>query len=32
ERALVLVEPNRTVIVIGSAREQELDDLAGSLR
>lgn len=31
ERALVLLTPNRTVIVIGSAREQELRELAGSL-
>lgn len=32
ERALVLMEPGRTVIVVGSARESELRDLAGSLR
>lgn len=32
EQALVLLEPNRTVIVIGAAREQELRELAGALR
>jgi hypothetical protein len=32
ELALVLLEPGRTVIVVGSAREQELHDLAGALR
>lgn len=32
EQALVLMEPGRTVIVVGSARESELRDLAGSLR
>ncbi|MFI6760178.1 DUF4245 domain-containing protein [Micromonospora sp. NPDC050417] len=31
ERALVLMEPGRTVIVVGSARESELRDLAGAL-
>lgn len=32
ERALVLMEPGRTVIVVGSARESELRDLAGAFR
>jgi hypothetical protein len=32
ERALVLLEPNRTVIVVGAAGEQELSGLAGALR
>lgn len=32
EQALVLLEPNRTVIVIGDASENELRELAGSLR
>lgn len=32
ERALVLLEPNRTVIVVGAAGEQELRGLAGALR
>ncbi|MFC4148344.1 DUF4245 domain-containing protein [Micromonospora mangrovi] len=32
EQALVLLEPNRTVIVIGDAGEAELRRLAGSLR
>ncbi|MEH1015389.1 DUF4245 domain-containing protein [Micromonospora sp. CPCC 206060] len=32
EQALVLLEPNRTVIVVGAAREQELRELAGALR
>lgn len=32
ERALVLMEPGRTVIVVGSAKESELRDLAGALR
>jgi hypothetical protein len=32
EHALVLLESSRTVIVVGSAREQELRDLAGALR
>ncbi|MFC4106824.1 DUF4245 domain-containing protein [Micromonospora zhanjiangensis] len=32
ERALVLLEPKRTVIVVGSAGEQELSDLADALR
>lgn len=32
EQALVLLEPNRTVIVIGDARENELRQLAGALR
>jgi hypothetical protein len=32
ERALVLLEPDRTVIVVGDAAEAELRDLAGSLR
>ncbi|MGW0431673.1 DUF4245 domain-containing protein [Micromonospora sp. NPDC003197] len=31
ERALVLLEPNRTVIVVGAAPESELHDLARSL-
>ncbi|TDC31597.1 DUF4245 domain-containing protein [Micromonospora sp. 15K316] len=32
EQALVLLEPGRTVIVVGDARENELRELAGSLR
>ncbi len=32
EQALVLLEPNRTVIVIGDARESELRQLATALR
>ncbi|MEH0841857.1 DUF4245 domain-containing protein [Micromonospora sp. CPCC 205711] len=32
EQALVLLEPNRTVIVVGDARENELRQLAGALR
>ncbi|MFI5833752.1 DUF4245 domain-containing protein [Micromonospora sp. NPDC051300] len=32
EQALVLLEPNRTVIVVGDARESELRKLATSLR
>ncbi|MFF5174411.1 DUF4245 family protein [Micromonospora sp. NPDC000089] len=32
EQALVLLEPNRTVIVVGDARENELRTLATSLR
>ncbi|MGK5738363.1 DUF4245 domain-containing protein [Micromonospora sp. URMC 103] len=32
EQAFVLLEPNRTVIVVGDARESELRQLAGSLR
>ena len=32
EHALVLLESSRTVIVVGSAREEELRDLAGALR
>ncbi|MBY8872078.1 DUF4245 family protein [Micromonospora sp. PLK6-60] len=32
EQALVLLEPGRTVIVVGDARENELRQLAGSLR
>jgi hypothetical protein len=32
EQALVLLEPNRTVIVVGDARENELRRLAGALR
>jgi len=32
ERALVLLEPRRTVIVVGSADESELRELAGKLR
>ncbi|MEV4757655.1 DUF4245 domain-containing protein [Micromonospora sp. NPDC049559] len=32
ERALVLLESGRTVIVVGSAREEELRSLAGALR
>ncbi|MFC0508038.1 DUF4245 domain-containing protein [Micromonospora costi] len=32
EQALVLLEPGRTVIVVGDARESELRQLAGSLR
>jgi hypothetical protein len=32
EQALVLLEPERTVIVVGDARENELRQLAGSLR
>ncbi|WP_091348385.1 DUF4245 domain-containing protein [Micromonospora rhizosphaerae] len=32
EQALVLLEPSRTVIVVGDARERELRQLAGALR
>ncbi|MEV6800629.1 DUF4245 domain-containing protein [Micromonospora rifamycinica] len=32
EQALVLLEPNRTVIVVGDARDNELRELAGALR
>ncbi|MFJ6195201.1 DUF4245 family protein [Micromonospora sp. NPDC092111] len=32
EQALVLLEPGRTVIVVGDARDNELRELAGSLR
>ncbi|WP_433652733.1 DUF4245 domain-containing protein [Micromonospora zamorensis] len=32
QQALVLLEPTRTVIVIGDARDNELRELAGSLR
>ncbi|MDH6464979.1 hypothetical protein M2302_005180 [Micromonospora sp. A200] len=32
DQALVLLEPNRTILVIGDARENELRQLAGSLR
>ncbi|SCF36597.1 Protein of unknown function (DUF4245) [Micromonospora viridifaciens] len=32
EQALVLLEPNRTVIVIGDAKENELRELATALR
>lgn len=32
QQALVLLEPNRTVIVVGDARDNELRELAGSLR
>lgn len=32
ERALVLLQPERTVIVVGKAAEGELRDLAGALR
>jgi hypothetical protein len=32
EQALVLLEPDRTVIVVGDARESELRQLAGALR
>ncbi|MFI7607149.1 DUF4245 domain-containing protein [Micromonospora sp. NPDC049366] len=32
EQALVLLEPGRTVIVVGDARDNELRQLAGSLR
>ncbi|SIR38063.1 DUF4245 domain-containing protein [Micromonospora avicenniae] len=32
EQALVLLEPDRTVMVVGDARENELRELAGSLR
>ncbi|MFG2047123.1 DUF4245 domain-containing protein [Micromonospora sp. NPDC048935] len=32
QQALVLLEPSRTVIVIGDARDNELRELAGSLR
>jgi hypothetical protein len=32
ERALVLLEPGRTVIVVGSVQEDELRELAGALR
>jgi hypothetical protein len=32
ERALVLLQPERTVIVVGDAAEGELRDLAGALR
>ncbi|MEU9741703.1 DUF4245 family protein [Micromonospora chersina] len=32
EQALVLLEPNRTVIVVGDARESELRELATALR
>lgn len=32
ERALVLLMPNRTVIVVGAAGEEELRELAGALR
>ncbi|MFC7548228.1 DUF4245 domain-containing protein [Plantactinospora sp. GCM10030261] len=32
ERALVLLEPNRTVIVVGAVGEQELRGLVGALR
>jgi hypothetical protein len=32
ERALVLLQPGRTVIVVGDAAEDELRDLAGALR
>jgi hypothetical protein len=32
ERALVLLEPRRTVIVVGSAQEEELRELASALR
>ncbi|MFG3703821.1 DUF4245 domain-containing protein [Micromonospora sp. NPDC047670] len=32
EQALVLLEPNRTVIVVGDARDNELRHLAGSIR
>ncbi|MDM4722494.1 DUF4245 domain-containing protein [Micromonospora sp. WMMA1363] len=32
EQALVLLEPDRTVIVVGDARDNELRTLAGSLR
>ncbi len=32
EQALVLLEPDRTVIVVGDARDNELRELAGALR
>ncbi|MEU5947446.1 DUF4245 domain-containing protein [Micromonospora sp. NPDC047465] len=32
EQALVLLEPNRTVIVVGDARDNELRHLAGTIR
>ncbi|MFG1776163.1 DUF4245 domain-containing protein [Micromonospora sp. NPDC049051] len=32
EQALVLLEPNRTVIVVGDARDNELRQLAGAVR
>lgn len=32
QQALVLLEPTRTVIVVGDARDNELRELAGSLR
>ncbi|MEU5938346.1 DUF4245 domain-containing protein [Micromonospora sp. NPDC047548] len=32
DQALVLLEPNRTILVVGDARENELRQLAGSLR
>ena len=32
EQALVLLEPTRTVIVVGDARDNELRELAGALR
>ncbi|MEH0818975.1 MULTISPECIES: DUF4245 domain-containing protein [unclassified Micromonospora] len=32
DQALVLLEPNRTILVVGDARDNELRQLAGSLR